>query len=419
MILNLLHDFDWECFSDIYNAYFQDNNIYNLEYKYIYFDEIKKNINYIENFELIDINIFNKINYKEEIKNKISIPISDYYFFDNKILILYEHQQKKDIFIINYIQDNNKFISEYYVESLEYINQPLRYHFSKNKLSNTLKGNNNEIKNSKNEAIGKIYKIYKIDNNSELNANMPLDRDEQNKQLNVSSSKVIEGKLYLINEKWFSEYKKFYLFEEIKNLLIKTDNISSIERKILIENIYGQIKDKLINNYQKNNNEFLPLLNNTQYLNFEFGMNNDQMKINLSNQYSFINDKILSKIITPNINKSNIRLSEYYINNKKFIVNCGTTYIAIGVVSLNTYSTKFNPEIVLEYNNSELNAQFIKFKNIISDIKSFLGLNGNTTIENLFEKNSNRILGKAFFLNQVAQNIIIIIIIIKIILLNY
>ena len=96
---------------------------------------------------------------------------------------------------------------------------------------------------------------------------------------------------------------------------------------------------------------------------------------NLSNQYSFINEKILEKIISSQINKKDINICEYYINNKKLIIKCGNKYILIGDISWINKSNLFIPEIVLEYNDEiSLNNQFKKFKKFDYDIRKELNL---------------------------------------------
>ena len=119
-VLNeIISEFNWECFYDIYKVNQQnvDDN-YNLELKEINSDNTNEKIQYINNFELIDKNIFNKLNIEEDIKNKISKNVSvRNYINDNKILIQYEINNNK-IYIIGYIdKNNNEFISEYLIKS--------------------------------------------------------------------------------------------------------------------------------------------------------------------------------------------------------------------------------------------------------------------------------------------------------------
>ena len=156
-ILNdILIGFNWEFFSDIYNVNINEiEENYELETKEIKLDN-NINIKYFDNFELLDINIFNKLKIKEEIKNKISTTINEYYIDEKQILIKYENQDKY-IYMIGNIKDNNIFASEYYIE----IKDPLglKTFLSNNKISDILKGNSDDIKNSNNKIIGKLYKI--------------------------------------------------------------------------------------------------------------------------------------------------------------------------------------------------------------------------------------------------------------------
>ena len=203
-ILNdIISDFNWECFFDIYNANINEiNDNYGLEINEINLDNNNK-INYFDNFELIDINIFNNLNIKETISNKISKKIKEYYIYNNKILIKYENEETKDIYMIGQIQDNNIFVSEYYIDPLDSIG--LKTFLTKYPISDILKGNHGYIINSNNKKIGKLYKInkeiVKEQNISKIfEAILDLykfDKELQN-QINDNSNNIFEGKLYLI-----------------------------------------------------------------------------------------------------------------------------------------------------------------------------------------------------------------------------
>ena len=213
-------------------------------------------------------------------------------------------------------------------------------------------------------------------------------------KLNNNSSEILEGKFYIINEKWFSEYKKFFLYDNIYQILSpKIDNISIFNNETTIRMIYNNNKNK--------NKEFSLFLNDNTYLNFDFRIDNINGITNLSNQYSFINEKILEKIISPQINKKDINICEYYINNKKLIIKCGIKYILIGDISWINKSNLFIPEIVLEYNDEiSLNNQFKKFKKFDYDIRKELNLIEGQLL-GIKEINSNKILGHVFLFNKI------------------
>jgi len=92
-------------------------------------------------------------------------------------------KKKKDIYMIGNIQDNNIFASQYNIE----IKDPLglKTFLSKNKISDTLKENNEDIKNSNNKKIGKVYKI---------------NTESRIKEQNKSKFEEVIYELYLFNE---------------------------------------------------------------------------------------------------------------------------------------------------------------------------------------------------------------------------
>ena len=170
-VLNeIISEFNWECFYDIYkvNQQNSDEN-YNLELLEINLDDTNEKIQYINNFELIDKNIFNKLKIKEDIKNKISKNITFLnYINDNKMLIQYEINKNK-IYIIGYIdKNNNVFISEYLIKS--YNDNQLNNYLKEQGISEIIKkgGNSFEINGNKN-LVAKIYKVKREIDEKEIN----------------------------------------------------------------------------------------------------------------------------------------------------------------------------------------------------------------------------------------------------------
>ena len=87
------------------------------------------------------------------------------------------------------------------------------------------------------KGIGALIELFIFNNNL-------------NKQLNHNSSEIFEGKFYIINEKWFSEYKKFFLYDNIYQILSpKIDNISIFNNETTIRKIYNNNKNIFINNH--------------------------------------------------------------------------------------------------------------------------------------------------------------------------
>ena len=222
--------------------------------------------------------------------------------------------------------------------------------------------------------------------------------------LKDNTHKVFERKYYLINENFFSEYRKLYSYEDIYKDLLRI-NISSIQREKLVKTLYEKNKNSFINNYKVKNLQIPFLLNDNKYLIFDYKKNYQAQENILVDKYSFINEKILEKIISPNFNKNEIFINECYINNKKFILKCNKKTIIIGEINWNNFSNIFLLEMILEYNNgSFIDEQFLQFKNAyINDIKAFLNLKGEI-MNSLRKIGTNDILGRAYFINSKKSN---------------
>jgi hypothetical protein len=279
-ILNdILSGFNWEFFSDIYNVNINEiKENYELETKEIKLDN-NINIKYFDNFELLDINIFNKLKIKEEIKNKISTTINEYYIDEKQILIKYENQDKKDIYMIGNIQANNIFASEYYIE----IKDPLglKTFLSNNKISDTLKGNSGDIININNKKIGKVYKINnldKIEGHNITNLDKEIydlfhNKNESKKQLNDDKNinKKIEEKLNLNQKKLVDENN--ILKDELNKYKREDQNLRNEINKFKEDNL--KLKSELmnankiifnLNNIQQNYQENIKMINNLNEL---------------------------------------------------------------------------------------------------------------------------------------------------------
>ena len=214
--------------------------------------------------------IFNKLNIKEEIKNKISKKIIEYYFDDNKILIKYANINNDEIYMIGYIQDNNTFISEYYIESID--NLVLKYHLSKNKISTLLQGNDNNIKqDNSNKTIGKLFPIKKpqlnninnnIDDYIKILVGIYNNYEYINNKANKNFLKDQQFDIcYIVNQKYINKLKEILNYKEFCKLELKEKQINKIIEEIkkdfsqtqFLKSLYSL--DKKIFNETKDNNE--------------------------------------------------------------------------------------------------------------------------------------------------------------------
>ena len=401
---DIIEGFNWDCFYDIYNDDIKDIiENYEIDIKEIYSDNNKKSINYLDNFELIDINIFNKLYVKEKIKNKISKKIEQYYIRDNKILINYENQEKRDIYLIGNIQDNNIFIQEYYIEPIDTIG--FKTFLTKIKLSELFKRNDGNIISNNNKTIGKLFKLNTKIKCKEINTEAVYDlylfNEELKKQLNDNSNKVTGGKLYLIKERWFAEFKTIYLYEDIyHSILSKKNNFSFYSRNIIIKAINDNYLNNIIKCHKKNKHKFPFLLEDNDYLKFNYDIDINEQEVYISEKYSFINENILEKIISSELNINEINICDYYINNKKFIIKYKNNYIIIGEIKFINNSNLFFPKIILDYNRKhKMNEHYSLLKTFTNDIKSLFNLKGDK-VENIIEKDSNKIIGRAYFITN-------------------
>ena len=351
---NIIMNFNWQYFFDIYNINIQDigDNYYlwNVEIKT---EDNIKNIKYLDNFELLDINIFNKLNIKEETKNKISKKIIEYYLDTNKLLIKYENPDNRDIYIIGYISNNNLFISEYLIEPI--IPPELKYYLIQNKINDIIKGRNNYIMNVHNKIIGNIYKInigiaYKIEEDSLSSEmieeiyiiikiylfNLDLKKIFDSSMAHAGSENyknyIKTDKCYLINKEWMDEFKKYYLYDELYNYLEKDEIKKKIkihhyngksynESEKNVEAIFNEIKSKA--DFFKNYYNKSPKLIDSKLLDIK-PMNSGNK--NNKNEYIYYYDNFvmidmeLKRAIIIKKYKKSIGDVEYIINMGKIII---------------------------------------------------------------------------------------------------
>ena len=311
----LLNEIPESYFDDIYNKFYLNNdynnnelnkkNLYHLEKKML-----NKNIFYLDNFELIDLTIFD--NLICPFKDKIS---KDATFFSekNNLLIKYQIEKSVNTYCVGYFNKDNSFTSKYLILSINNIidNSKILERKGINYLLNNLKtnkygyydiydiigycfdvqsksekvlniielddldeniNNNNENKNELSSSI-KEESINYNKNENELSSSIKeenVNHNENQKELPslikeeilkiiyiylfnydlknniMSTDKIITNKCYIINKEWISTYKKYYLYDELSNYL---NSNNYIEKLNLQKNEDGNIfkkKNKII-----------------------------------------------------------------------------------------------------------------------------------------------------------------------------
>ena len=276
ILIDIIKEFNWDIFYDICNASVKENvNNYGLEYQNFNLNNI--NIRYADNFELIDINLINKLNIEEQLKNKIQKKVDLCYLEENKILIKYVNLDNKDIYIIGYINENNSFISEYYIESLDNNNNSrLQYQLKQKKINDIIqKGELSILIGQTDKKIANIHKIdikpdKKEENNNEnekigmkiIEALLELYffNKKLKMQLNKDSQQLFDGKCFLINKEWLWKFKTLNLYEFIYKDIINLDNNISYENNI--KQIFEKYKKNFNNIYTNNEFPFILMISN-------------------------------------------------------------------------------------------------------------------------------------------------------------
>ena len=360
--------------------------------------ELVESLSNNDEYIIINSKTFEKINIENYNKNKGEIS----YEIKENELIINLRPGENAVFKHNFnIIKNNILLS------MTSINAPVNPEDEVNEGKNNNKENdNNIINNNKREDSS----IKLINNNLNLDENLiPIEtlfelylfNEELTKQLKDSSSKVVEGKCYLINEKWFSLYRDFYLYKEIYNDFKEINNKNELYSHF--KQIYDKNKDNFNKNYNDINTQFPLYLKDNKYFTINFQLEGNENKIIFSDKYSVINENILNKIISPDFEKEDIGISQYYINNKKFIMNFKKNCIIIGELILSDNNYTLNPEILLEYYNEEITKnQLALFKETSNDIKNILDLK-NEPEQEIKSKESKDILGKAFLFKKLIQ----------------
>ena len=411
LVLNeIISEFNWEFFHDIYKVNQQNNDEnYHLEFLEINSNNANEKIQYINNFELIDKNIFNKLNIKDDIKNKISKIASVRNYKDNKILIQYEIGTNK-IYIIGYInKNNNTFISEYLIKS--YNNDELDNFLKEQGISGIItNGNNNFEIISNHNSIGKIYKIKMEGNENEVK------NEKEIKYINKSNLKNIKNfesyiklLLYLYKNDEKINYKKSQKLEaEFEIFYIVSKNLIKKFKSILnFTEFEKYVKDNDINKIYINNNFNDDCLNklpktlldslyliDTKKLNELKNEKLNKISLTLSNQiqlcyyrdFEFISADLVNYLQTNNIYLKDIVKAKCLFENNKIIFYQENQINNILNVARINDNNEFISELILFYKNpGDINKFINEMKKIGYDnmISSLLLKNGeNNMIEN-------------------------------------
>ena len=392
----------------------------------VYFKEDKnKKLSYPNDFEIINKKIYDMIKLRKD-NTSFDFRNKEYLINEGKIILKLDYPDKKlDIYeiIVGTIDKTyNTFISNYLYQYNKRNGMNTHYQylstrtFTMFKLNNISKTNQKvlleDINNYNHEkkVIGRIYVLNEIkeeqkdnnpaqqllsnENNNQIVNNEPekelklnqqiinnikfltgfylFNKDIKNQIIESNSSHKGYEKGYMINEKLFKIYLKFYDYNKLKDFLTKYDKIKlSIDKnknllhdenieKIsseLIKNISKDLKEKYINGFNefnellKNNELYSATLKRYNHMEFLFFDSCILVKENLMKLISIDDPEIQNKI-----NNSKI---EFVITDKKIIINYNFI-LNIGLIDENYI---FNPEIIFLCSGEE------SLKTIKNDIK--------------------------------------------------
>ena len=246
-----------------------------------------------------------------------------------------------------------------------------------------------EIIKSYNKGIKVILDLYNFNTNLKKDINDSI-------KLNPDNNNFIKGNCYLIRKDYFSNFLKFYSYDEIYQNIINYQK-NSMEK-------ISEIFLDLINNYEKNFFDKIsiygnPDLNDENLLNIEYKINNTKTEIIFNYQYVIINQNIFEYIFRKKLDNNSYELS-YIINNKKIIIKYEKKKsIIIGRIKEEDNKNIFFPEIILEYNDINfMNNQFIFFEKNEFDLFE-KEINIKEKISDLKDKEDN-IIGKIYLIDE-------------------
>ena len=399
----------------------------------------KEELYYYNDFEIISNSLY-RIFEEENLVLKKEQNIKTKCLFGENKIFFYPVFPSINNLIITKINNDNEFIPEIILSydnstSFDKHIKEIKTNGYENTILNLI-FKNNEAKiylEFSNESIGVVYKINGLNIklseeleeviyfmiklylfNLDLKNNLSLSEEPPK---NDAFEKYMETeKCYLINKEWMSEYKKYYLYDELYNHLIKEEikqklNINDKNRKyfsnININKIYDEILD---------NSDFLKKFFNKEPKMIDeklievkekiLGKKNNK-EIKYYDEFVLVNSDI-NKIIINKYKKAN-ECHDFFINFGKSIISLNNNKICqilIGSLNLINDECNFIPDSLIDFeDNKELKFHFEKLKNINLQIFKEQIKNGNYKI---FDKDNTREVGTLYNLDKMENEIHIV-----------
>ena len=418
-IINSLEKYKKVLVNEIGNINIEKLNFGNKKwnYKIIQYNKKKtdqKIIKYIDDFEIINLDIFTLLE-KRNIKLN---QISGEYIIDEKKIFLFLIDKELNYFEIGHFDNKDNFIIEYLFNPLEISDSiSLSKYFKINGINKTI--NNFD----KNKEINLIYYdkykyfCYKFDKTKIF-----VDNDKQKEQkpnnlklkglilLSIYQNKIckninLEEEVFLLNKNYFENL----YYSNINNMIIKNEKIQNYINKIDIQDLSLDINHEIVSELDTNELKDINkvISNIKQNINHnpkeELIILLDSKKINIYKEFILISQKLFNDCISKvfNIKLENQDISFISVNNKHILnINNNNQYIIL-IGKYNPQNCSYNIEQILDYES----AQYLKdeFNYLIKmDIDNYynnrLIINKNDIVSPIFS--NDEIIGYLYYYDE-------------------
>ena len=389
---------------------------------------------YFKNFEIIYDDLYQILDKEHLTLNSDCMIKTRWLIGDNKIIFYPNFSCVNNLIVANN-DINNDFISElilYYDNSL-YLETHIK-EILKNGYDNAFlylsfqKAKVNIFKECSNEVIGFAYKITEY--NSDLIISKEMEEEikiiikiylfnlDLKRNIDISMKYagekdyhkfIYNDKCYLINKEWMSEYKKYYLYDDLYNYLrTKKIDIHHYNKKSYNET---EINVQLIYDEIKNNADFFKKYYNKEPITIDKKLlelkeidsgrkNKKNKEIKYYNDFVLINSE-LKKLIIVNKYKKTIAENDYVINTGKIIISLEyypKYQILIGSLnSINNENNFVHLAFIQFEDPNELKSLYSKL--MYTDHRSFIEkINKNNN--KIYDKTKTREVGELFILTE-------------------
>ena len=247
----LFYNVDSDVFNNIllYNNTLEiyDNNMILIKEEILnntknYLNNISEKINYFINEELIkNLTLLSYNYFKEEIRNKLTLEMSNIFFQWKEVLSQINTKIKSNIEKFKYSIQEYGIISELY-NSL--YSKNISYDYSNSIIDQRKNDFNYTLRYYYNMLLSKVNKTY-----SYILNNMPFNEEILNDIINIRNNEVQESYINKMNQIWLN--KNNYLQEKIQLNIIGINESDFFDYKSYFEKNNGFFEKHLLNNYKE------------------------------------------------------------------------------------------------------------------------------------------------------------------------